>query len=331
MPRYLIIRFSSIGDIVLTSPVVRCLKQQVPGAEVHFLTKKQFAPVVEHNPYIDQVHYLDENEQETISLLKKEQYDEIIDLHHNLRTLRFSKALGVKTTRFRKLNIEKWLLVNLNVNRLPRVHIVDRYMDTVSHLGVKNDGAGLNYFITDADRVDIQPLPSEFHHGYIAIVAGATYETKRMPSSLIVDMIREIQYPVVLMGGPGDVKTAEDILSQCRNYTVYNACGIYSLNQSASLVNQASLVISSDTGLMHIAAAYQKKIISVWGNTVPEFGMYPYEPVSGAGNSVIIENNNLNCRPCSKLGYHTCPKKHFKCMNDLNASEIVAKAIEMLK
>jgi heptosyltransferase-2 len=108
MSKFLILRFSSIGDIVLTSPVVRCLKQQVENAEVHFATKKGFASVIEHNPFIDKKIYLEEDLNSFIGELKKEKYDYIIDLHNNLRTFLIKVKLGVKSFSFDKLNFEKW-------------------------------------------------------------------------------------------------------------------------------------------------------------------------------------------------------------------------------
>lgn len=96
------------------------------------------------------------------------------------------------------------------------------------------------------------------------------------------------------------------------------------LNESAALLKQASVVITHDTGMMHIAAAFQKKIISIWGNTVPDFGMYPYLNNEYRNSFKIIENNDLSCRPCSKIGFDKCPTGHFKCMNDLKMQEITA-------
>jgi len=142
LPKYLVIRFSSIGDIVLTSPVIRMLKKQVPNAEVHFLTKKNFESVVRNNPNIDKVWTTDGSLKDVLSALKKEQFDEIIDLHANLRTWRIKSTLKIKSTSFNKLNFEKWLLVNLKINRLPAIHIVNRYLKAVEHLGVVNDGEG---------------------------------------------------------------------------------------------------------------------------------------------------------------------------------------------
>jgi heptosyltransferase-2 len=131
---------------------------------------------------------------------------------------------------------------------------------------------------------------------------------------------------LIISGGKEDFETCEIIKNQVGE-TILNACGKFNLNQSASLVKQAKFVISHDTGLMHIASAFKKDIISVWGNTVPVFGMYPY--LSGE-NSIIVENNNLKCRPCSKIGFKKCPKKHFKCMNDIDESQIIKQVNKLI-
>jgi ADP-heptose:LPS heptosyltransferase len=129
--KFLIIRLSSIGDIVLTTPVIRCLKQQVQGAEIHFLVKRQFNDVVKHNPNIDKIHFYRDDKEQMIAGLQAEKFNAIIDLHHNTKTLRIKKALKVKAHSFYKLNIQKYLLTAFKINVLPKVHIVDRYMKTV--------------------------------------------------------------------------------------------------------------------------------------------------------------------------------------------------------
>src|SRR5205085_4012280 len=146
--KFLVIRFSSIGDMVLTTPVVRCLKKQLPLAEVHYLTKPKFKMVMEHNPYLDKIHLLQHDWNTMIAGLKEERFDFIIDLHHNLRTLRVKKDLKVPAFSFNKLNFEKLVFVKLKWNVMPKhLHIIDRYMETVASFGVKNDGDGMDYFI----------------------------------------------------------------------------------------------------------------------------------------------------------------------------------------
>ncbi|MEQ9415680.1 MAG: glycosyl transferase, partial [Cyclobacteriaceae bacterium] len=126
--KILIIRFSSIGDIVLTTPVIRVLKTQVDNAEIHYATKARFAGLLKENPYVDKLHLLDDKLGLLITDLKREKFDHIIDLHNNLRTRIIKFSLGVKSSSFNKLNWEKWLMVNLKINKLPSLHIVDRYL-----------------------------------------------------------------------------------------------------------------------------------------------------------------------------------------------------------
>lgn len=314
--KILIIRFSSIGDIVLTSPVVRCVKQQVPNVELHYVTKKSFKAIVENDPYIDKIHYLEDDLGLTIKALQQEHFDYVIDLHKNLRTLRLKWALGRKSYSFDKLNIQKWLLVNLKLKRMPPVHIVDRYMDTVAPLGVKNDGMGLHYVIPEDAKIDFAPLGCK-HKRYICFAIGGQHATKKLPNQKIVDICNQQKLPVVLIGGKEDADNGAYIAASTQNNEVVNLCGMLSLNQSAWALQQSEYVISHDTGMMHIAAALKKRIFAIWGNTVPEFGMYPY-----LTEHKNIENKLLGCRPCSKIGFDKCPQKHFKCMNELNISEI---------
>lgn len=320
MVKYLVIRFSSIGDIVLTSPVVRCLKQQVDDAEVHFLTKPAFASLVSNNPYIDKVLTLKERLSDTISEINAEQYDYIIDLHHNLRTSIIKNRTRILSFSFPKLNFRKWLLVNFKINRLPNIHIVDRYFETVKLFDVQNDKQGLDLFIPPNEEVSLQTLPDFVWHGYVAVVVGAKHVTKQMPADLIARILDALPYSAILLGDQNDRLVAEKIIRSSTNKKLYNACGQYSILQSASLVKQSRVVLTADTGLMHIAAAFRKRIVSVWGNTVPQFGMYPYLPKELYS---IHEVNNLPCRPCSKLGYKQCPKKHFRCMKDQQVEQII--------
>ena len=318
--KVLVVRFSSIGDIVLTTPVVRGLKKQL-GANVHFLTKSNFHSVISANPYIDQIHLLNnENWDDLIKRLKVEKFDYIIDLHHNLRTLKLKLALGVKSFSFNKLNLQKWLLVNLKINWLPEVHIVDRYLACVKPLGVIKDDQGLDYFIDTQDEVSLTSLPLAFQNGYTGLVIGAQHYTKRLPESKLIEVIEGISQPIVLLGGPTDTDLAERI-SKINPDLIFNACGKYNLNQSASLVKQAQKIITNDTGLMHIAAAFNKEIHCIWGNTIPAFGMGPYA-IDTAYN---YEVNALSCRPCSKIGFQKCPKGHFNCMNQQEIQTLIAQ------
>lgn len=327
--KILIIRFSSIGDIVLTTPVIRRCKTEVENAEVHFCTKASYAAILESNPYLDKVYTLDYSLKKLTQKLKRERYDFVIDLHHNLRTRYIKNSLNVKSGTFNKLNLEKWLLVNLKINRLPNVHIVDRYLQAGTKIGLTDDDLGLDYFIPEKDEVPLDWLPETHRTKYVAFAIGGQHTTKKLPVNKMIELCDRINGPVVLLGGREDIEAGEKVasffnhptdehylegLSELNKKTViFNACGKFNLNQSASIIKQARYVFTHDTGLMHIAAAFKKEIFSIWGNTVPSFGMYPYQT-----RFTIFENKSLGCRPCSKIGHNSCPKGHFKCMNEIS-------------
>ncbi|MCY7422916.1 MAG: glycosyltransferase family 9 protein [Chitinophagaceae bacterium] len=324
--KVLIIRFSSIGDIVLTTPVIRCVKKQLLFAEVHYLTRYAFKSLLESNPYIDKLHLLNDNMAELLPSLIKEQFDYVIDLHHNVRTLKVKRALDSSVAfSFKKLNVQKWLLTALKVNVMPKVHIVDRYMDTVKTLGIRNDGMGLDYFIPDQDRVPDNDLPMSHAFGFIGVVIGAALNTKKLPTEKLKELCSKIDYPIILLGGPEDKPSGDEIASG-DSIRIYNSCGKFNLNESADLVRRSKFIITHDTGLMHIAAAFKKQIISIWGNTVPEFGMDPYYGLASQPSDEF-EVKGLWCRPCSKIGFAKCPLGHFKCMNKQDIEKIVQTTI----
>jgi ADP-heptose:LPS heptosyltransferase len=292
------------------------LKQSFPNAEIHYLSKKPFEGILKSNPYLHTVHTIEKNISEVSRSLKDEDFDFIVDLHNNLRSAHIRLLLNRPSARFMKLNFQKWLLVRFKINTMPARHVVDRYLETVNSLGVKNDGKGLDYFIPTADEVEINTLPATHRAGYVGFVIGAKHNTKQLPVEKLLSVCGKMSRPVILLGGKEDYEKAALIEKELGS-RVFNACGKYNLNQSASLVKQAEIIISHDTGLMHIAAAFRKKIFSVWGNTVPDFGFSPYMPAEG---SLMLEVKGLSCRPCSKIGYEKCPRGHFKCMRDQDES-----------
>jgi ADP-heptose:LPS heptosyltransferase len=326
--KFLVIRFSSIGDIVLTTPVVRCLKKQLPGAVIHYLIKPQFRMVMEPNPYIDKLHLLQKDWEAMIADLKEERFDYIIDLHHNLRTLRVKNALGIPSFSFRKLNIEKFVFVKLKWNVMPELHIVDRYMETVAPFGVYNDGEGMDYFIPEDQKIPLSDIPASHHAGFVSIVIGASFYTKKLPVYKLQELCRKINHPIVLLGAKEERAEGEAIAS-VDPIKIYNACGKFSLHESADLVRQSKVVIAHDTGLMHIAAALKKPVIAIWGSTTPSFGMVPYygknflQHVPNPYDDVQV--HKLWCRPCTKIGRNKCPQGHFKCMKNISTDEIVEK------
>lgn len=321
--KILVLRFSSIGDIVLTSPVLRCLKEQVPAAEVHVATKAAFSDLVRFSPHVDKVHELEDDLGALIDRLREEHYDHVVDLHRNVRTARVKRALGVPASSFNKLNIRKWLLVNLRIDRLPRVHIVQRYLEAAEGLGVKDDGRGLELFIPEDRGVDPALLPAEHRNGFHAFAIGAAHATKRLPLRRSIELARAIPGPVVLIGGREDMEMAAAI-GDAVGGKVFDATGRFDLLASASLIGRAKGVFAHDSGAMHMACALGRPVVCIWGSTVPAFGMGPYQP-EHPDRARIAEVKGLDCRPCSKIGFAQCPKGHFHCMEHQDIPAIVAE------
>ncbi|MCB9252678.1 MAG: glycosyltransferase family 9 protein [Flavobacteriales bacterium] len=312
--KILIIRLSSIGDIVLTTPVVRCLKKQLPaGTQIHYLTKPGFKVLLDQNPYLDKIHTYADSIKSILRILREENYDVVVDLHNNMRTRRIRMNLKGKTFVVNKINLRKFLLTSFKINILPSLHIVDRYLETVKELKVFKDGEGLDYFYP-ANFESLKAFCPTLERGrYIVAAIGGQHFTKKMPPDKLKEIFSKTNLPVVLIGGKEDMHSAELIKEQDSN--IVSLCGKLSLHESAGIIENSRVILTHDTGMMHFAAALKKPVIVLWGNTVPQFGMYPYY----GDHKVDFKNfevYGLGCRPCSKIGYDRCPKGHFKCMNN---------------
>ena len=312
--KILVVRFSSIGDIVLTTPVVRALKKQL-NAEVHFLTKSSFTSLLINNPYVDVVYQIDKSVNEVNSDLKNEKYDLVVDLHSNLRSTKL-RNIGEKYVKYNKDTFNKLLFVKFSIDRLKSKHAVERYFDTVEKMGVKNDNEGLDFFLSKKDEIDLTVFPKP----YITFAIGGTHFTKKLPTEKIISICKKRKESVVLIGGPEDFEIGKIIESNCDN--VINTCGKYNINESAFIVNNSDFLITHDTGMMHIAAALGKKIFSIFGGTHPNLGFTPYIPNS---ENRIIQVENLDCRPCHRYGKSKCPKGHFKCMQEIDENNFLSE------
>lgn len=283
-----------------------------PEAEIHYVTKKSFVSVLEHNPYITKIHAFDGAFNKMAKILHSENFDFIVDLHHSLRSRRLLLKLSKPSSSFRKLNFRKWLLVKTKLNIMPKVHVVDRYFDAVDKLDVKNDLNGCDFFIDP--NLTLPTIIEQFlvRSHVVALAVGSKHATKQLPVEKIRELLNLTTFSVILLGAKEDVEKANEIIPGFED-RVLSACGQLSLQQSAMTLSKCKALITGDTGMMHIAAALQVRIFSLWGNTVPAFGMTPYLPKKSS-LADIIEIEGLKCRPCSKLGYKRCPKEHFNCM-----------------
>ena len=213
-------------------------------------------------------------------------------------------------------------MVNFKIDKLPNSHIVDRYFQAVAPLAVKKDEKGLDFFVESEDEVN-NPKSIQ-KEGYLIFVLGAAHFTKQIPTELFTKLIPLIRKPIFLIGGGEQRKTGED-LAQSFPERVKNYAGELTIGQSAYLLSKAQAVLTPDTGMMHIAAAFQRPTVVIWGNTTPNLGMYPYRTIYEN-----IEVTSLTCRPCDKIGKKKCPKGHFKCMKDQSVKEVLVALDRML-
>jgi len=321
MSKVLLVRFSSIGDIVLTTPVIRTLKAARPDWEIHYLTKPGYRDLLVHHPDLEQVHVLAENFGQTLQALRREDFTHIIDLHANLRSLRLKLGLRASSSTVRKYNWQKYRLVRTKRLRRPIPHIVSRYEDTLRPFGIAPAGNPLALYLPPGLETWAQETLAQagFPGGRVplAVVLGATHRTKRWLPEHFVTLLRRYQRPVLLLGGP-DARAEADTLLSTLQLPIFDAVGQYGLLEAAALMKQARKVLTHDTGFMHIAAAFGLEVYSLWGSTVPALGMTPWQTPH-----VLLEGPDLPCRPCSKIGFDQCPEGHFRCMRELRPEQVL--------
>ncbi len=310
-----------MGDVVLTTPVPRILKKEFPKSVIHFITKEEYSYIYNNNINIDKVISFKNNLLEILSNLRDEKYDLIIDLHNNLRSNFLKLFLFKRSITYNKYFIKRWLFTNLKVNFKIK-HIAISYIETLLKINVLDDGKGLDfYFSNKADKIK---LPSSLKVGFSAVVVGAKHKTKRLTDNKLIELCDKINGPIILLGGKDEVSTSKKIENFFKysetfikeklnkKTVIYNLCGKLSIEESAFAINLSDKVYTHDTGLMHIASALKKKIILIFGSTHSDLGFYPFR-----SKFSVIENKNLSCRPCTKIGYSNCPVGHFKCMKDI--------------
>lgn len=324
--KILILQFSSVGDLVLATPVIRILKSDLEHT-VHFVTKKAFTSSLIANPYLDKIYELDRSVNQLVKDLKKENYDLIIDLENSFKTKFIRYRLGRKSLAIRNFPIRKWFKIFLNIDLLPNKHLVDRNLKVIRPIGGKMDNLGLDYFIPEKDEIEDDWIPKTHRNGFAVVALNGKYFTNKLPADRLIELCDRINKPIILLGESEDVEKSiqlekfftrgsdreeKEIEELNKKTLIFNACGKFSINQSASVIAKANWVFTHDNDLMHIAAAFKKPIFSIWGNTIPSFGKYPFRT-----QFTIFENNKIGCRPCSSTGFNKCPKGHFKCMKEL--------------
>jgi heptosyltransferase-2 len=337
MKKILIIRLSSIGDIILTSPIIRVLRKNFPESQIDFVAKEKFIEVVKYNPNINKIHILKGHNsiKELKSEIKKEKYDLIIDMHKNFRSFylkNFSNAKKIFT--ISKPYISRFLLVNFKINLYKQTFsIIENYFAPLKKIGIQNDQEGLEVFTSDDARLKVKEIMEDFiSEGdfVIGMSPGAGFWNKEWTnegfSGVIDYFARKYKAKILLFGSEKDNKKIQQISELVFNKnSLLDLSGRLNLLELIAGIEKCNLFITNDTGAMHIAVALKKKVIAIFGPTTKEFGFFP-----NSKESLVVENFNLSCRPCTHIGKDYCPKKHFKCMRDVKSWNVIEVAEKLL-
>ncbi|NUN69782.1 MAG: lipopolysaccharide heptosyltransferase II [Bacteroidetes bacterium] len=343
--RTVVLRLSSIGDIVLTSPLLRVFRQAVgKDARVDFVVRKEYADLVRSCHHLSIVHEYDvasgySGLKELARQLREERYELVIDLHDSIRTklLRAAcKADDVVVMDKRKL--ERWLLVNLKRNAYSdALTVAERYIETVEKYGIVNDNKGLEIFIPDTTLFEVSGRMAKLRlnqfEKVIGLCPGSKHFTKRWPkerfAEVAVQAAQEFHAKVLLFGGKDEMEDCrfveEEVARRVGPASVAMFAGEYSLLESTATLEFCDVVVTNDSGLMHLAAAKQRRIVAIFGSTVREFGFAPY-----GTEAVVLENESLDCRPCTHIGRKDCPKGHLKCLTEIPAEQVMTALRKLL-
>ena len=345
-----------MGDVILTSPLIRCIKKTFPDAEIDFVVDKNFVEAIQFNPYLNKIIIYDKTKTSTVNnLIKKELANDykIIDLQNNFRSINFRKGLGKNIAAIPKRRLQKLCLTILKINLFEKISIPQLYIKTANKFDIKNDGKGLelwlnnetpdNYLLEKKQNIPLSNAIKNNKNCIIAVAPSAKHKTKQWLPEYFADLLIKLhkQYTVrfYLLGGKDDYEVCcliENIIKQNykendveENGIISNHSGKTSILETAKLIDECALLITNDTGIMHIGAARQIPTVSIFGSTSPAFGFAPYFGET-QNNMAKICSVALKCQPCSHIGKKKCPKNHFNCMKLLKPEMVFKKILELI-
>ncbi len=346
--KILIIRLSSLGDVILATPLLRQLREAYPEAEVDFLVRSDFEEVLRFNPNVSRIISFDKEGGFTYlrkirRQIHRSRYDVVLDIHRNLRSRFICSGMGLwlfrrtKIYKVRKQQFIRFLLVKFKINLYRKIYgriirVWEKYIRAARPIGIEPDKGQPDLFLP-AEAEETAERFLNFLSGkqkFAAIAPGAKHFTKRWPANYYAELIRALfdkwKMPSVLVGGKEDVPVSDDIIALLPEGMAISAMGQFSILETAAIMKNAAIVITNDSGLMHAASAYDGSLIAVFGSTVEELGFFPNSP-----QAEVIENQGLYCRPCSHIGRSACPEGHFRCMKEIAPREIVQRVGMLIK
>jgi lipopolysaccharide heptosyltransferase II len=327
----LVIRLSSLGDILLTTLLIRVLKQRFPLCQLDILTSSRYLELLSNNPHVHHLIAMDRGDGlsgiiATARELKGFKYDIVLDLHGSIRSvLTRSIIRATYTGRFNKHRFSRAALIAFKRNFYPGDRSMALWMmDSAGFLGVEDDGDGLDLYV-DGDveskvAADLESRCPEGDRHWVGLAPGARHFTKRWPierwCELAKKLISRTEVNIMVLGDESEKQFGDEVVNAIGSRG-WNIAGRFDMMESAAALSHCQAIITNDSGILHIAAARNVPVVAIFGPTVRAFGFYPFRV------PYRIVERSLSCRPCSTKGSSRCPLKHFRCMLDITAQDVL--------
>ncbi len=336
--RVLVIRLGSLGDVVYVNGVMTALGMSVPGVVVDVVTKEAYAELLSCHPQLGRLIGFDGLKLHRgvtglvrfVGQLRQTQYDWAFDLHANFRSRIFTAASRARNKR--RYNKGVWERRVAVWKRKPVLclSVLERYLEPLRPLGVR-DLPDVRIHLSHENRQQaLKLLRTDHVHNrprLIALAPGARTETKRWPEERFAQVARMITGrlggQVVIVGDDVDRPLAERVVVETGG-CAQSLAGQTTLAELAACLEQCDLLVSNDSGPMHVAAAVGTPVVALFGPTVEGFGFVP------PGDRHRILSRDLLCRPCSLHGSRRCPQKHFRCMREIGVEDVFREVQHML-
>lgn len=326
-PEILVVRFSAIGDIVLTTPLLRALKARHPQARITFLTRQAYAPLLAASPRLHEVIGWDPAQPLAglLADLRTRRFTHRLDLHGSLRSARIRHGLGGRWGRYRKHRLARAVLIrtkrDLYRDRRP---VAERFFDAARGLDVTPDGAPAELFLRreafDAADRFLAESGLGRERTLLAVAPGAAHATKRWPERHWLALMGRLtaRADVVILGGAAEAGLAAR-MAEAGGAHAASAAGQFDLQGTGALVKRARALAAGDTGVMHMATAVGTPVVALYGPTVEAFGYFPYR-----ARATVLQRDDLDCRPCSAMGGPRCPLRHHRCLEEILPDDVEA-------
>ena len=317
----LLVRFSSIGDVLLTTPLLRALRRRHPGARLVFVTKRAMAPLVADNPHLSDVVTLEPSEpvRHLAARLAALGPTHGLDLHGSLRSRALRLLVRCRWAGYRKRKLARAALIATKLDIYGRhVPVPERYFAAARHLDVQPDGDPPEFALGAPARARVaQWLAARgaADAPLVALAPGAAHATKRWPLAhweQLAARLRATGMTAVVLGGPDDRGLGGELAGQA-----VTAAGEFSLQETGALLARARVLVSNDTGVMHMATGVGTPVVALFGPTVEQFGFFPY-----SARATVLQRA-LDCRPCSAMGSARCPMGHHRCLVDISPADVM--------